>query len=290
MDRLITTPDGRTLDVSDEGDPDGRVVIAHHGTPSTRLIYRPLIDDANSRGIRLIAYDRPGYGRSTRWPGRTVADCAVDVRAILDELDIDRCAVWGFSGGGPHALATAALLPDRVVAAASLAGVAPYDAPGLDFYADMGEANIEEMKLSLADPEAFVRMAAADHKELMATTPEGFVSSAATLFSPVDVEEMKTAVGPAVLAGMKEGAANGPEGWIDDSFAHLHPWGFDLDAITVPTQIWQGRHDWMVPFQHGEWLAKAVPTAEAHLSEDDGHMTLYSRRVPEVHAWLLEHF
>src|SRR5579863_691508 len=140
----VVTPDGRTLAVVEGGDPGGVPMLVHYGTPGSKLLYEPHVRDAEERGLRLFSYDRPGYGGSTRHPGRTIASCAADVTAICDALAVDRFCVWGISGGGPHALATAALLPDRVAAAAALAPVAPYDAEGLDFYDGMGEQNIEE--------------------------------------------------------------------------------------------------------------------------------------------------
>src|SRR3954471_22814819 len=140
----IATPDGRTLHVHEAGDPGGRAVVTHHGTPSSGGHYTPHAADAAQRGLRLIGYDRPGYGGSTPHRGRTVADAARDVATILDALGVERFATWGQSGGGPHVLACAALLPDRCAAAASLAGVAPYDAQGLDWLAGQGEMNLAE--------------------------------------------------------------------------------------------------------------------------------------------------
>src|SRR6476646_3986228 len=131
--RAIQTSDGRQLCVYDAGDPAGPAILYHHGTPSSGLLDEPWIEDARARGARLIGFDRPGYGGSTERPGRSVADVAGDVTAILDGLGIDRCATWGVSGGGPHALACAALLPERIEAVATLVSVAPYDAEGLDW-------------------------------------------------------------------------------------------------------------------------------------------------------------
>jgi pimeloyl-ACP methyl ester carboxylesterase len=138
VQRTVRTPDGRTLAVEDCGDPAGRPVLVHMGTPNSRHLYGPNVRDAAERGLRLISCDRPGYGGSSPQPGRTVADCAGDVRMICAELGIDRLATWGISGGGPHVLACAALLPDLVTAAASLASLAPLDADGLDYFADAG--------------------------------------------------------------------------------------------------------------------------------------------------------
>ena len=147
----VAVGDGRVLQVLERGHPDGKPVLVHNGTPSSRLIYEPDVRLAERQGIRLISYDRPGYGGSTAKPGRTVADCAQDVRAIAARLGIERLAIWGISGGGPHALACAALLPDLVPAVGVLASVAPWGADGLDYFAGMGELNADDMRLFLED-------------------------------------------------------------------------------------------------------------------------------------------
>jgi pimeloyl-ACP methyl ester carboxylesterase len=154
VDRTVQTPDGRTLAIEEAGDPNGRPVLVHMGRPNSRHLYQPNTIDAAVRGLRLISYDRPGYGGSIPQTGRTVADCAADVRAICAELGLDRLAVWGISGGGPHVLACAALMPDLVTAVASLASLAPLDADGLDWFAGMGELNAEDIRLFLRDRDA----------------------------------------------------------------------------------------------------------------------------------------
>src|SRR5712675_1401945 len=149
IQRTIQTSDGRTLAIEEAGDPDGRPVLVHNGTPNSRHLYGPNAADAAARGLRLIGYDRPGYGESTPQPGRTVADCAADVRAICAELGIDRMVTWGHSGGGPYALACAALLPDLVSAAATLASPAPFDGEGLDYFAGMSQDRVDDTSLFL---------------------------------------------------------------------------------------------------------------------------------------------
>lgn len=290
MERVITTPDGCELRIEEGGDPHGKPVLTLHGTPGSGHLYARHVADAKDRGIRLIGYDRPGYGGSTPKPGRTVADCAADVRAIAAALDIDRLGVWGISGGGPHAIACAALLPDLVVAVGSLAAIAPYGVPGLDYFAGMGEENVDDVKLYLEDEPAARAKAVDDREHMLAMTPEAMQNAFPTLVSPVDAAAFTPDLGEYLATAMHEGLAPGAEGWWDDGAAHIRPWGIDLQAIATPVQLWHGRHDRFVPFQHGEWLASQIPGVEAHLTDVDGHVTLLQHRVPEVHAWLLEHF
>lgn len=276
--------------MEDGGDPNGKPVLMHHGTPGAGLLYPADEADARERGIRLIGYDRPGYGGSTPKPGRTVADCAADVRAIARALGVDRLATWGISGGGPHALACAALLPDLVVAAGSLASVAPYGAAGLDYFSGMGEQNVNDTKLMLEDEPAARLKSKADREQLLALSAEDMLNAFPSLLSPVDRAAFTPELGHYFFACGRLGLAPGDEGWWDDGMALVGPWVFELSAITVPVQLWQGRHDRFVPFQHGKWLASKIPGVDAHLSDEDGHLTLAARRVAGVHAWLLNHF
>ena len=290
VDRPVTTASGRELLVQEGGDPGGAAVLVQLGTPSSRVLYRLHLLDAADQGIRLIAYDRPGYGGSTPHPGRSIADCAQDVTTVLDALEIDRFAVWGISGGGPHALACAALLPERVVAAATLASPAPFDADGLDWFAGTGDENVEDDKLILSDPEAARAKLARDRLEFFDDTEPDPAGSHPTLFSAVDAAALTDGLGEYLARRNRTGLAPGIEGWWEDSVAMLNPWGFSLEAIQVPVMVLQGRQDRMVPFAHGEWLARRLPTADPYLSDDEGHLTLLQNRVPAVHAWLLGHF
>ncbi len=285
----VRTAGGRALCVESGGDPEGRPILIHPGTPGSRILADRWLEDARSSGARLLSYDRPGYGGSTPQPGRSVADCAADVRAIAATFGIDRLAVWGVSGGGPHALACAALLPDLVCAVASLASIAPYGPPGLDFFAGMGQDNVDDIQLYLSDPEAARKKSEADRVELLQSSAEEVLRTWESLLCPQDAAVMTGEFASFLLASMQEGLAPGDEGWWEDSVAHLAPWGFELAVISVPVQLWHGRHDQFVPFQHGEWLAGQVPGVDAHLTETDGHLTLVER-VPEVHRWLLGHF
>jgi len=243
MERAVRTPDGRTLAVEDAGDPAGRPVLAHNGTPNSRHLYGRWVADAAGRGLRLIGYDRPGYGGSTVQPGRSVADCAGDVRAICAALEIDRLAMWGWSGGGPHVLACAALLPDLVVAAASLASGAPYGAEGLDWFAGMTQDDVAYNRLLLTDPEAARAQIDQDREWLLAASAsemaEGFASSA----PPVDAAVLQGEMAAWLAYAIHDGLAPGSQGWWDDGRAHLDPWGFELADVTVPVLLLHGAQD-----------------------------------------------
>ena len=288
--RSVTTPDGRTLTVHEGGDPDGFPLLFISGTPGSSTLFDDHVRDAEERGIRLFSYDRPGYGGSTRSQGRNVASCAADIAAVCDALGIERLAVWGISGGGPHALAAAALLPDRVAAAAALAPCAPFDAEGLDFFAGMGEQNIEEFGMVVADPLGETHLASAERERqnLLSATPEQLVELWSTLLGPADREVATGEFAAALLEHIRAGLEPSVDGWLDDDVAFVSPWGFDLSDIRVPVLLWQGEQDRFVPFAHGVWLAEHIPGVDARLTAEDGHLTLAVRRIPEVHAWLLD--
>jgi pimeloyl-ACP methyl ester carboxylesterase len=288
VDRTVQTPDGRTLAIEEAGDPNGRPVLVHEGTPNSRHLYPPAAIDAAARGLRLISYDRPGYGGSSPMPGRTVADCAADVRAICAELGISRLAMWGISGGGPHVLACAALLPDLVSVVASLASLAPLDAEGLDWFAGMGELNADDTRQFLRDREAARAKLDADREQALGASAAELIKGLQTLLSPTDAAVLNDGLAEHLVYCEHEGLAPGSQGWWDDGVAHCTPWGFELSAISVPVLLMHGRQDQFVPFGHGQWLAAHIPGVEARLFDHDGHLTLLTNRVPEVHAWLKE--
>jgi pimeloyl-ACP methyl ester carboxylesterase len=286
--RTVPTADGRVLAVEEAGDLEGRPVLVHMGTPNSRHLYAANVGDAAHRGLRLICYDRPGYGGSTPKPGRTVADCADDVRAIAAALGIDRLAMWGISGGGPHALACAALLPDLVAAVASLASPAPYGSVGLDWYAGMGQSNAEDFQLLLTDRAAARAKLEQDRQEFLAASAADLAESLKSLLTPTDAAVLTGELAEFLADSTHDGLAPGVEGWWDDGCAETMPWGFELAEITVPVLLLHGRQDMFVPFGHGEWLAARIPDVEARLTDGDGHLTLLQHRVADVHAWLAD--
>ena len=245
--RSVTKTDGRILTVRESGDPGGFPVLFFSGTPGSSTHYQPHSRDAADRGIRLFSYDRPGYGGSTRQKGRKVADCAADVVAVCDALGIERLCIWGISGGGPHALAAAALLPDRVIAAATLASVAPYDAEGLDFFEGMGEQNVEEFGKIFEGEDVYRAALETQRRQLLSATPDQLVEVWQTLLGPSDREVATGALAAFLLEHTRAGIGLSGDGWIDDDLAFAAPWGFDLSTIHVPVQLWQGEQDKFVP-------------------------------------------
>ncbi len=288
IEHQVTTPDRRALRVLEHGDPTGVPVLVHHGTPGSRVVSESDVARAQRDGIRLISYDRPGYGGSTPRPGRTVGDCAVDVREIAVALGIERLAVRGLSGGGPHALACAALLPDLVPAAAILACSAPWEADGLDYFSGMGALNVEDTYRMLEDPVAARAKCESERLEMLEIVPGQLLEHLKTLLAPVDAEELTGERAEYLVETLRVGLAPGSEGWWDDEVSSLAPWGFELESIETPVLLCHGRQDRFVPFAHGEWLARHIPTVEARLSDEDGHLSLSTRHLDDIHAWLLE--
>jgi len=287
--QTIQTRDKRTLEVHETGDPSGLPVIAHHGTPAAGLLYEPHAALAREQGIRLIGYDRPGYGVSTRAPDRRVEDCVADVTEIADALHLDRFATWGISGGGPHALACAALCDGRLTATASLAAVAPFGADGLDWLAGMGEDNHVEFGKALAGEEALRGFCEPTAREMLGAKPEELVQVLDSLLGPEDRSVLTGRFAEYLLECDHHGLASGVDGWIDDDFAFIEPWGFEVGDISRPVLLLHGEDDRFVPVSHGHWLAARIPGVEARINPADGHLTLFERRMREVNAWLLSH-
>ena len=282
MEWFVSTPDGRTLAVEDAGDRGGRPVMVHVGTPGGRRLYGPrTLADAQRRGLRLISYDRPGYGDSTPQSGRSMADCARDVRVICEALGIDRLAMWGLSGGGPHVLACAALLPDLVPAAASLASLAPYDAEGLDWLAGFSQEAIDEARLTLTDQAKARALFRREQEKVVAAPP---AQVALDLQAGTPGADLTLLTDEAV--SMQQALAPGIEGAWDDCVAQLTPWGFDVARISLPVLLLHGGRDRAVPFSHGQWLASHIPGVETWFFDDEGH-ALREGHIEDVHAWLV---
>jgi len=273
--------------VHETGDPNGLPVLMHHGTPASGVLYEVHAALAREQGIRLLGYDRPGYGGSTRHEGRSVAAAASDVAAIADQLGLERYCSWGISGGGPHVLACAALCDERLAAVASLAAVAPYDADGLDFLQGMGGENHIEFGKVLEGETALRPYLEHEAAAMLDASPDDLVAVMATLLGDEDRAVLTGAFAAFVLDSDAHALEPGVDGWVDDDLAFLEPWGFELGAIDRPTLLLHGEDDRFVPVSHGRWLAARIPGIEAWIGAGDGHLTLVERRLREVNDWLL---
>jgi pimeloyl-ACP methyl ester carboxylesterase len=270
----LTLDDGRTLHVYDTRDDGGRLAVFwHHGTPNLGAPPAPLFPVSERLGLRWVSYDRPGYGGSTPCPGRSVGSAAGYVAAVADALGIERFAVMGHSGGGPHALACGALLPGRAVAVVSGAALAPFDADGLDWFAGMAASGLASLGAAAEGRAAKERFEASGTEY----DPE---------FTPADLAALAgewswfgSVVGPAMVAG--------PGPLIDDDLAYVSPWGFDPADVAVPVLLLHGGRDRVVPSSHGEWLARRCPSAELRLSPDDGHISILTSGAAAL-EWLRE--
>ncbi len=266
--------DGRTLHYYDAPVDSPRLTIFwHHGSPNVGEPPEPLLPASAQRGIRWVSYDRPSYGGSTPRPGRDVASAAGDVAAIADALSIKEFAVMGHSGGGAHALACAALLPDRVLATVCGAGLAPSNAEGLDWFAGFTPGGAAELRAAGAGTAALEK-----HLATSEWDPETFTQADNEALAG-DWSWLMTVVNKAM--------AGGDGGFIDDDVASVRPWGFDPSDIRTPVLYLTGAQDRMVPSSHSQWLAQHTPRSELWLRPDDGHVSVLRSGVAAL-DWLLE--
>ena len=268
--RDVKLPDGRVLRTYENGEqaPDSITILWHHGSPQTGAPLEPLVSAAAKRGIRLLSYGRPSYGGSSPQPGRTVASAAADVTAIVDALGIARFAVMGASGGGPHALACAALMPGRVSAVVCVASLAPLT-DSFGWYAGM--VSDEALRAATQGREARERFAATEEFD-------------PNIFTPADWAALK-APWASLGADAERAGAAGPEGLIDDDVAFVSPWGFDLEHIDVPVLLVQGGQDRIVPAAHAQWLLSSIRSSELWLRPNDGHISVHNA-IPVAMDWL----
>ncbi|MGW6736337.1 alpha/beta fold hydrolase [Streptomyces sp. NPDC055013] len=265
-----------------------------HGTPGSRVGPRPRTSVLYKLGIRLISYDRPGYGESHRLKGRTVRHSAADVQAIADHLNLGPFSVLGRSGGGPHALACAALLQDRVASAAALVSIAPPDADGLDWYDGMAQSNIDAYRTAseaLSDGSAAcldrLRANLASNADAIRDNPESLL----TWLTPEMPAADRLVVGHGgirhlLLANYQASAVHSSFGWLDDVLSFRQDWGFEPGKIVeVPTMLWHGEHDTFSPVGHFRWLAARIPSATPVLKREAAHFAALPA-VPEILAWL----
>ncbi|WP_349863011.1 alpha/beta hydrolase [Leifsonia sp. WHRI 6310E] len=254
----LALPDGRRVRWFDTGGAaDARVLVWHHGTPQTGAVIEPIADAAAARGLRVVSCARPGYPGSDARPGRSVADAAADVVAVLDHLGIGEVVTAGASGGGPHALALAALAPERVRAAVVLAGIAPYTASP-DWFTGMADPSGLGAALGGRDDRL-------EHARTAEFDPDSFTSR--------DFEALNADWAP-LGADAGAGAAEGPDGEVDDDIAYVSPWGVDLAAVRCPVLLVQGGADRVVPPGHAALQLERLPRGELWLRPREGHVSV----------------
>ena len=257
----------------------------HHGTPdSAHELWPPHVEEAAARGLRLAGYSRPGSGSSDRDQGRSVASCAADAAAVADALGAERFLTAGGSGGGPHALACAALLPDRVLAAAidrrSRAG--RRRGTRLARRDGRGEPSRSSGRRRPA-PRTLERVPRAGGRRSFARRrAPTLLESLGDLVSPPDAAVLSGEYAEFGASSFHLALSEGIWVWFDDDLAFIRDWGFDLGAIEVPVTIWQGRQDRFVPVAHGEWLAANVAGATAHILDEHGHLSLALAHFGEI--------
>ncbi|MFL6180449.1 MAG: alpha/beta fold hydrolase [Actinomycetes bacterium] len=290
----VKSSDGFELGVAEYGPEHGIPVISIHGTPGSRYGGPPpdQPDLYERLGARVIGFDRPGYGLSTRRAGRVVADAARDVEAIANGLGLDTFAVTGGSGGGPHCLAVATLLPERVTRVACVVGVAPLGTPGLaqDAWLDgMTQGNVDEFTWAMGGEPVLrpnLQTQAAEDLARVAVDPANPLGDSYEL-SDGDREIMARPEYAARMQRlMQEAYRQGIDGWLDDDLVFVKPWGFDVASLRVPAMVWFGTEDTLVPPAHGRWLSENVPGALV-VAMSGGHLELVNR-VDELLLWLIK--
>lgn len=277
----VTMRDGRVLDVHVSGRDGDRVLVFFHGTPGSGLPSRFLQRAAHERDLRVVQWSRPGYGGSSRLPGRRVIDVVADTVDVLAHVGAEECVVGGASGGAPHALACGAHL-DSARAVLCTAGVGPFDAEGLDFLEGMGQDNVDEFGAASAGEDVLRSYLEGEAAGMGEVTVQGILQMLSTLLPPVDRAVITGELAEDLEAGMREALRTGIDGWLDDDLAFVAPWGYDLADIDVPVTLWHGSEDLMTPFAHGRWLAGRVPGSESHLEDGEGHLSLTVGHVDQM--------
>ena len=273
IEHRVRTSEGRTVAAAEWGDPNGVPLFALHGTPGGRISFWQDPTIYARHGLRRITVDRPGYGDSTRQPGRIVADVVLDIVAIADQLGISSFAVTGGSGGGPHALACAALLPDRVLRCLADVSIAPFGAEGLDWLAGQTKGNVDEFEAAQRGEADIRRLTEAEWAGIRVRLDEGDTNLLGNNYDMADADRAQMLKHAARMAiNLRAGLAGGVDGWVDDDIAFTKPWGFDVADIRGTVMVSYGRVDTLVPAAHGDWLAAHIPGATTRVLEQAGHM------------------
>jgi pimeloyl-ACP methyl ester carboxylesterase len=283
---FVESADGRKLAVKVSGNPTGHPVVMLHGTPGSRVGPFPKSRVLYELGVRLVSFDRPGYGRSDRLDSRRVADVVPDVMAIADRLELPRFAVMGRSGGGPHALACAALLPDWVTRAGVLVSLAPWAAEGLDWFAGMADSNVRSYTVAASNPELLTTRLVQAAARIKAD-PASHVTALAPEMPPADRRVVSdVGIRTQLARNFAEALRDSADGWIDDALAFCAPWGFNLSDIKAPVLLWHGQNDVFSPVAHARWLADQIPHAIMSIRPGTAHFAALEV-MPDVLSWLI---
>ena len=281
---VMETPKGEVV-AEDTGPRDGLAVVVHPGTPGSRLLFRAGVEMAAGFGLRLVSFDRPGYGSRAAVPGRTVADVAVETGTVADRLGLERFAVWGFSGGGPYALACAAMMPERTVAACVFASPAPYAPQEFDYAEGWSQEARTELERYFNDRATARENWRQDAVSMLekCSDPQGWLARWGDQAEQDPAHSREVA--EYLAADVRESLGNGDQGWWDDWVSLIEPWGFELTGVRVPVRLWHGARDQNMPVAHGHRIAKLVPGIEAYFPDED-HTTIEDDHRHEAYTWL----
>lgn len=271
---VIRLRDGRRLAFSEWGDPDGRPVIHHHGTPGSRLEHEAGPDTYRAAGVRVITPDRPGYGLSDPLPGRSLVDWPADVAELADALGIERFGITALSGGGVSALACASCMAERLTGVVLTGCPGPMDRPGA--LRSMRLLNRGGVVLARRAPvllSAGCRLAGGAVRRF-----PGFVYEQTSRDKPPPDQRWLSLpeVRHAEVATIREALRQGSAGYVRDVLLLARPWGFAVEDIAVPVQLWHGDVDTVVPLHHALYLAAAIPHASLRVCAGEGHMVMWN--------------
>ncbi len=272
--------DGRFFEYFDNGIASTSAIIFHHGTPAHASLWGSWLELAASRGVRALSYSRAGYGISDRNEGRTVLSNNDDIRELLDSLGIRDFISIGWSGGGPHALATTVMTGNK--GAITLAGVGEYGAADLDFLAGMGPENEVEFGEALKGEAAIAAWMEENAHPFKEVSADEIREALGGLIGDADKKALDGVIADEYATATRKGLAVSFDGWIDDDIAFIQPWGFALSEISVPVLVWQGDQDLMVPHAHSYWLEKHIPTAKLNFVPGHGHLSLIADYKDEI--------
>lgn len=269
QETTLVLKDGRTLAYAEYGDPNGTPVIFFHGNPGSRYMHHPDESRTAALGVRMITPDRPGYGLSDYQPGRTLLDTAADVEAMAGSLGLDTFNVIGVSAGGPHALAAAFALPNRVRRVAVVSGAAPFDRE--DPLADVSDDYRQAYKVAKW-PGWLLRLLMRMQIRSERQNPDKAWAGVLARANDYDREILSDIEVEAQVRGYRtEAVKKGVRGWVQEARLLVRPWGFALKGIGQPVALWYWRDDPLVPPQMGRYIESQLPQAEGHFLSGGGH-------------------